>query len=152
MEEEWWGRSLQEKAMQWHSERLGLGHWGNRIKSQLAGKDWRILVWQETGDSMDQKQDVLELEVKTGEEEGTTIGWELGRMLRVPCMRSSSGTYTLPPGRTLPGGGGGKARRGAPGGNRSTQALPGSCKPLLPAWPQDKHWAVAESTTGVSRA
>ena len=150
MEREGWGRSPQEKAMQWHNERLGMGQQGNRIKAQLAGKDWRILVWQETGDSIDQKRDVLELEVKTGEEEGTTIGWELGTILRVPCMRGSSRTWPGSPGRTLQfGGGGGRAHRGAPVGNGSTQALPGNCKLLLPVWSWDKHRAVAEGTAGV---
>lgn len=45
-----WGRDKQE----------------NRIKTQLAGRDWRILPRQETGDSMEQKWNVLGLELKPG--------------------------------------------------------------------------------------
>lgn len=72
-----WGRDKQE----------------NRNKTQLEGKDWRILACQETGDSMNQKWYVLELEVKPGKE--AWLQGKIGRMHRILCMRGRSGTLLL---------------------------------------------------------
>lgn len=93
-EGEGWGRSLQENKCSGKMTTWGRDEQENRIKTQLAGRDWRLLLCQEGG-QYESEMGCARIGSETREKGFTDIGW-VRQDTQNPMQEGKQWTLPLP--------------------------------------------------------